>query len=104
MFLELAELIGCFVAGSGASVIGALLINKSKKPVKTECPYGSEPYLWGKGGDNGEYGFGCPKCREHGRNRTQPEICDCSEYFRHHFHYKCNICKYTNIMRTADDS
>jgi len=48
-------------------------------------------------------GFYCPKCSNVNSNKKQPTICSCEEYHKEHFHFKCNTCSYTNIMRTFDD-
>jgi hypothetical protein len=48
---------------------------------------------------NGNLGFRCPKCINISKNIAQPAICSCFEYHKEHYHFKCNDCGYTNIMR-----
>lgn len=67
-------------------------------------------------------GFQCPKCqwvtgRVRGKGTSNdpvllnpdpnpwkhPELCECSEYHKAHFHFSCFVCKFKAIMRTADD-
>jgi len=101
MFVEVVELIGCFMAGGGASFVAAKLFKL--KRANDKCPYGTEPWLWVDHGGS-SYGFLCPKCEYTNKNRASHQICECSEYHSLHFHFECADCKYKNIMRTKDDS
>ena len=102
MFLELAELIGCFVAGSGASVIGALLINKGKsKPKMDPIKQGTFKWACKYGANQSDWYFICPKCD--GTKKKQPDICECHEYYNTHFHFECDHCSFNGVMRTKDD-
>lgn len=58
----------------------------------------SPQYSWQTGP-----GFRCPKCNQREANKKQPKICNCLDFERDHFHFKCVDCEFTAIMRTADD-
>lgn len=46
--------------------------------------------------------FRCPKCKK--ETGTSLSLCDNdSHYHNPHFHFKCNHCSFTCILRTADD-
>ncbi len=55
------------------------------------------------GAHGSQYGFRCPKCINVAKNKKQYPICTCDDYPREHYHFKCGDCRYTNILRTADD-
>ena len=113
MILELVELIGCFIAGGGATLVAARLINKND-------PENSAPSIYDVAEKNADlksatmkwccktgrldtdWYFICPKC-DGTSNKKQPPICNCDKYYNVHYHFACNSCKYTNVMRTKDD-
>lgn len=93
------ELIGTAFASMGATA-GALALRKKLKTAIVPDTYGAIPWLW----SSKWHGFHCPKCRSAAANIKQPPICDCLDYPKSHFHFKCNDCMYESIMRTADSN
>jgi hypothetical protein len=81
------------------SVVGFGVFKNRKKRHRTGDPF-SEPWLWST--KHGNNGFKCPKCW-YPRTTKQPTHCSCIEFPRDHFHFTCDDCKYTAIMRVADD-
>lgn len=53
--------------------------------------------------DRSKGGFFCVKCLNVGKNKKQYPICSCPEYHREHFHFKCNDCGFSALLKTADD-
>jgi hypothetical protein len=51
------------------------------------------------------YGAYCFKCTMWTKNDPSPvgPLCDCPEYEKPHFHFRCGACGFKTIMRTADD-
>ncbi len=91
------------------AVIGITTLSMTKglckKAFRKKVDDGTLKWLWGNyagWGHLAEYGFRCPKCCAY-RNNKAYYICLCAEYHKEHFHFRCNDCGYTNIMRTADD-
>ena len=110
MILELAELIGCFVAGGGITAMGARVF-KSKKiditKINPDYKFGTMSWSHHKF-DAGfkSWVVQCPKCQAAGGNERKTalgKICECPDYNKEHFHYKCKSCNYENILRTCDD-
>jgi hypothetical protein len=112
MILELVELVGCFIAGGGATLVVTRLFNKND-------PESSAPSIYDAAEKNADlkgttmkwacingstitgWHFICPKCD--GTGKKQPPICECDKYYNTHYHFVCSSCKYTNVMRTKDD-
>lgn len=93
-----ALILGGTTAFNGALIImGKRLQNEQKRKLQDHT------IPWCYNHHNTDWGFTCVKCQQTKSNRKQPPICDCVEYSKLHFHFKCIDCKYTAIMRTADD-
>jgi hypothetical protein len=72
---------------------------------KKECPFKSLSWDIRYLNQRNNPCFACPKCDwgTYEYNVTQ-KLCDCPEFPREHFHFKCCNCGYKNILRTKDDS
>lgn len=105
--INVAVLTAAAAAGGFASM--KLMQSKTNQnPIALPEHEGSIRWNWqrfGTGirveGKNG--GFKCPKCLSITCNTKQPRLCECHEYPRDHFHFKCKDCFFASIMRTADD-
>ena len=84
---------------SGGAVYGFILARRrfSKFRFKPD-QLGTYPWLYME-----HKGFYCPKCINIAKNKTQPQLCNCEEYHREHFHFECMGCGFKTKMRTADD-
>jgi hypothetical protein len=102
----------------GAILYGWLRQRYGAKPPASDPPVTSDPpsheylYKWVRNKKIGNDlvrvdGWVCPMCIS---AFTLPKyinlhgaICDCLEFPRAHFHWNCPECKYTAVMRTAND-
>jgi len=91
-----------YVAGVGSVFSYSWLRNKLKKKFESNEPY-SVKWLYGVSASGRTYGFRCPTCANRGKNNAQMPYCECMEFPRGHFHFKCNDCGYTVIMRTQNE-
>lgn len=100
-WIELA-ILGGTTAFNGALIIMGKRLQKEKS---SNCPYGSIPWsIYHSGYAYGvNYGFQCPKCINRDKNKEQYPICECEDFPREHFHFKCGDCGFKAILRTADD-
>ena len=72
--------------------------------IKERVDDGSIPYEWKKIelADGGSvHGYRCPKCPQVMSHAL--EFCECTDYYKGHFHFQCNRCKIKCIMRTKDN-
>lgn len=96
-------------AAVSVSVVGgAWLIWAFKRKPKTTTRVPPDknvihPMAWSWYDKGSLKGFQCPKCLAVLKGDKHPSICDCNKYQRTHFHFKCTVCLYTNIMKSADD-
>lgn len=85
------------------SVVGSAMLFRHKLTKKKLDPSDTS-MAWAWSGTLTDYGYRCPKCTHQKDNSKQPPICECEHYHTEHYHFKCSACKYTSIMRTADNS
>jgi hypothetical protein len=64
-------------------------------------PFGWKPRLLDSG--KVENAWKCPKCTKCFAYKKF-EICGCELHHNDHYHFKCDDCSFSSIMRTADDS
>lgn len=79
-----------------SSLVSDILASKVKPKPEHQGTLPWSIYALGKG-------FTCPKCWNVSKNQKQYPICKCKKYSLEHYHFRCGDCKYTNILRTADD-
>src|SRR5258708_37294727 len=99
MILQLIE--SALVGGAAAS--GALLVIKNKLNSRTYISKHDGTLSWSIYqicSKTDHWGFRCPKCDNIYQNPEHGPLCQCMEYHREHFHFKCNDCGYQNILRT----
>ena len=108
MMLELIESgIALFSTGVGTCI--GFGIRNLKTPKPNMCfpvvSNGIMEWAW----DADSKSFICPKCQARlevsgvRKCMEHPTICSCEEYHQEHFHICCADCKYSVIMKTADD-
>lgn len=115
--MDLLSLVESMGGGAAAWAICALVARRHRpkrfEPEPQPDPP-SHPYLYGWVANKQVdrriervYGWRCPVCAKSFVSEKdinmQGAICDCLEFPRLHFHWKCRACRYTAIMRTAND-
>jgi hypothetical protein len=92
-------------AAGGMTFMAILSLRRAMRRDRPSNEPESVPWLWMSGSKDGKKyaAFCCPKCREWSKKDYQPPFCECHEFPRGHFHFGCVGCKFTCIMRTADD-
>lgn len=62
---------------------------------------GSIKWVW----DGIKRRYRCPKCQIgiSDQEFNVPVYCSCTEHHSGHYHYKCEVCEYSAIMRSADN-
>jgi hypothetical protein len=95
MSILLEVLTASLSAGLGYSF--PLIKKKLVKP--KECALGSIEWRWFNSDVSVHRGYRCPKCLSTGCNQKDYKFCSCEEFPRGHFHFICNSCTFTAIMR-----
>lgn len=96
IFIELISYSGSLVVGA---MMGSLASKLKRKKKPKECLFGSVPWSY----DSGFSGFICCRSTNVHLNKKQPRYCECPLFPRGHFHFVCEDCQFSVIMRCYDD-